>query len=141
MIGDIEQAAKDLQQLLSDLAGEGVGVYERQAPRDSEGVILYDSMPYVVYSADFRAPEDEAEEWAADLFLDVWALGSFAGCYRVMVPLDDALNQQVYGTESGSFCIDRNGLCYQRADRDPADERIRRLSGQYLVRFNPNVKE
>lgn len=141
MIGDMEQFAKDLQQLLKQIVGgefgEEVGVYERQAPRDGNGVVLFDKMPFVVYSADPRAPEDEAEEWTMDLFIDVWGLGSWPGCYRVMLPLDDALNREAYIVKSGIICSDRNGLCFQRAERDPDDERVRRLSGQYLLRFNP----
>lgn len=141
MIANMDQFAQDLQKLLSEAAGVGVGVYEREAPRDANGIVLFDQMPFVVYSADPRAPEDEAEEWQADLFLDVWALGSWAACYRVMMLLDDALDRQVYEMESGVVCADRNGLCFQRNERDPDDERLRRMSGQYLLRFNPIIKE
>lgn len=139
MIANMDQFAQDLQKLLSEAAG--VGVYEREAPRDADGIVLFDQMPFVVYSADPRAPEDEAEEWQADLFLDVWALGSWAACYRVMMLLDDALDRQVYEMERGVVCADRNGLCFQRNERDPDDERLRRMSGQYLLRFNPIIKE
>ena len=141
MIANMDQFAKDLQKLLSKAVGADVGVYEREAPRDAGGVVLFDRMPFVVYSADPRAPEDEAEEWTADLFLDVWALGGWADCYRVMALLDDALDAQIHETESGVVCADRNGLCFQRGERDPEDERLRRMSGQYLLRFNPIVKE
>lgn len=137
MIGNMEQFAKDLQQILTKAVTVGVGVYEREAPRDANGVVLFDKMPFVVYDAQMRAPEDEAEEWAADLFLDVWALGSWAACYRVMMLLDDAFTRQIYTVKSGVICADRNGLCYQRNERDPEDERLRRMSGQYLLRFNP----
>lgn len=137
MIGNVEQFAKDVQKLLTEAVSTGTGVYERQAPRDGNGVVLFDKMPFVVYSVDPRAPEDEAEEWTADLFLDVWALGSWAACYRVMILLDDALCGQIHEVESGVICADRNGLCYQRAERDPEDERLRRMNGQYLLRFNP----
>lgn len=138
MIGNAEQFAKDLQKLLSEAVSVGVGVYE-EPPRDGNGVVLFDQMPFVAYDAQQRAPEDEAEEWQVDLFLDVWALGSWAACYRVMMLLDDALSNQIYEVESGVICADRNGLCYQRNERDPEDERLRRMSGQYLLRFNPTI--
>ena len=138
---NMDQFAKDLQRILSEAAGVGVGVYEREAPRDANGIVLFDRMPFVVYSADPRAPEDEAEEWTADLFLDVWARNGWDECFRTMSLLDDALDAQAYETESGIICADRNGLCFQRGERDPEDERLRRMSGQYLLRFNPTYKE
>lgn len=134
MIGNLEQAAKDLQAWLSGLAG-GVPVYEREAPRDKSESIAVEP-PFVVYTADMRAPDDESGEWTFDLFIDVWALNSYADCYRVMMMIDDGVHGSAHVAESGSFCGDRNGLCYQRGEKDPADERIRRMSGQYLVRFN-----
>jgi hypothetical protein len=136
MIGNIEQFAKDVQKILAEAAGLGVGVYD-EPPRDSNGVVLFDAMPFVVYDANPRSPEDEAEEWTADLFVDVWALGGWAECFRVSRLLDDALSGYIYEEESGVICADRNGLCYQRNERDPEDERLRRMSGQYLLRFNP----
>ena len=141
MICNMDQFAKDLQLVLSEAAGVGVGVYEREAPRDSNGIVLFDRMPFVVYSADPRAPEDESEEWTADLFIDVWARNGWGECFRTMSLLDDALDAQTYETEGGVICAYRNGLCFQRGERDPEDERLRRMSGQYLLRFNPIYKE
>jgi hypothetical protein len=138
---NMNQFAKDLQRILSEAAGVGVGVYEREAPRDANGVVLFDRMPFVVYTADPRAPEDEAEEWHADLFVDVWARNGWDECYRTMQLLDDALDQRIYQADGWLICIDRNGLCFQRGERDPEDERLRRMSGQYLIRFNPIIEE
>ena len=138
MIENMEQFAADLQTLLSGSVSAGVQVYERNAPRDA-GEALTVEPPFVVYTADVRAPFDEGGEWSVDLFLDVWALGSFAGCYVEMTKLDDALNGTAHIMASGSLCCDRNGLTYQRAERDPDDERIRRMTGQYLIRFTPDL--
>jgi hypothetical protein len=136
MTENIEQLAVDLQALLSGAAG--VPVYERSAPRDS-GEALKVEPPFAVYTADTRAPADEGGVWTVDLFVDVWAVGGWAGCYEVSKAIDAVLNGTAHVMESGSLCCDRNGLCYQRAERDPDDERIRRMTGQYLIRFQPNL--
>jgi hypothetical protein len=136
MIENMEQFAADLQTLLSEAAG--VPVYERSAPRDSSEALKVEP-PFVVYTADTRAPADEGGEWTVDLFVDVWALGGWAVCYEVSRALDDVLSGTAHFMESGTLCCDRNGLCYQRMERDPDDERIRRMTGQYLIRFQPNL--
>lgn len=138
MIESIEQFSVDLQALLSGAAG--VPVYERNAPRDSSASLSVEP-PFVVYTADTRAPADEGGEWTVDLFVDVWALGGWSRCYEVSQALDDVLNGTAHVRESGALCCDRNGLCYQRSERDPDDERIRRMSGQYLIRFQPNFSK
>lgn len=135
---NMEQLAKDLQQLLAANTNTAP-VYAGQAPRDEAGVVI--EPPFVVYTYDPRAPQDEAGEWTIDLFLDVWSINSFSNCYKEMLPLDNALDGQIYELESGIICADRNGLVFQRGEPDPEDERIRRMSGQYLIRFNPIIKE
>ena len=140
MDGDkMRHMAKDLQTLLASFAG-GVPVYEREAPRNADGAISVEP-PFAVYTADTRAPENEGGEWSVDLTIDVWSLGSWARCYDVAEALDDALDSRAYTMESGTFCADRNGLVFERMERDQDDERIRRMQGQYLLRFNPNMYE
>lgn len=131
MIEDMAQFSSDLQTLLSSYAG--VQVYERQAIRGSV------EPPFVIYSADVRSPMDEGREWTVDLFVDVWALGSFADCFEVAERLDGVLDGTVHVMQSGAFCCDRNGLVFSRMERDPDDERIRRMAGQYLIRFTPDL--
>lgn len=131
---NMNRLAKDLQALLSKHVVNAT-VHERLAPRDESGTVQ--GFPFVVYSADPRAPLNESEEWQIDLFLDVWALGSWADCYREMMALDDALDCTVYNLASGVIACDRNGACYQRGEPDPDDERIRRMTAQYLLRFSP----
>lgn len=131
MIENMRQFATDVQTLLSSYAG--VQVYERRAVSDSI------EPPFVIYSADVRAPENEGREWSVDLFIDVWALGSFAECFEVTEKLDSILDGTVFVMASGSLCCDRNGLVFNRMERDPDDERIRRMSGQYLIRFTPDL--
>lgn len=136
MSANMEQFAKDLQALLSSFTNVAT-VHAGQAPRDEAGVVK--RPPFVVYTADPRAPADEANEWTADLFIDVWALDTFAACYREFMLLDDALSGRIYEVESGVICADRNGLVFQRMAPDPDDERIKRMQGQYLLRFNPTI--
>lgn len=136
MIENMRQFAVDVHSLLS--ANAGVQVYERNAPRDSGGALTVEP-PFVVYTVDPRSPVDEGREWTADLFLDVWGLGSFDSCFDIAAALDGVLDGTAHVMESGSLCCDRNGLCFQRMERDPDDERIRRMSGQYLIRFTPDL--
>lgn len=131
MIENMRQFSADLQTLLSSYAG--VQVYERKAISGSI------EPPFVIYSADVRAPENEGREWAVDMFVDVWALGSFDKCFEVAARLDEILDGTVHVMASGSLCCDRNGLVFNRMERDPDDERIRRMSGQYLIRFTPDL--
>ena len=78
MDGDkMRQMAKDLQTLLASFA-VGVTVYEREAPRNADGAISVEP-PFAVYTADTRAPENEGGEWAVDLTIDVWSIGSYDG--------------------------------------------------------------
>lgn len=133
---DFEQFAKDLQAIVQEAAGD-VPVFYGDAPRDdAEGVAL--EPPFVVYTADMRAPDDESGEFAADLVIDVWALGGFANAYRVGLRIDYAIEREAIAKDSGAFCFDRNGMLFQRAEQDPDDERIRRVRSQYLLRYNPN---
>ena len=134
----MEKFAKDLQAILSAAVYAEAEVYERQAPRYDSGELAV-SPPFVVYTCDMRGPQDEGGEWQGDLLLDVWALGSWKYCYSLMAMLDEALDGMAYRRESGTICTDRNGLVFQRMERDPDDERIRRMSGQYLVRFNKEI--
>ena len=127
------QFAKDLQKILRNAAG--VPVYEREAPRDTDETLSTEP-PFVVYTCDTRAPQDEGGEFTADLLIDVWSLGGWAPCYAIAESLDAALDATAYSTESGTICADRNGLVFNREQRDDSDPRIRRMSGQYLIRYN-----
>ena len=127
------QFAKDLQKILRNAAG--VPVYEREAPRDTDETLSTEP-PFVVYTCDMRAPQDEGGEFTADLLIDIWSLGGWASCYAIAESLDAALDATAYSTESGTICADRNGLVFNREPRDDNDPRIRRMSAQYLIRFN-----
>ena len=127
------QFAKDLQKILRNAAG--VPVYEREAPRDTDETLSTEP-PFVVYTCDTRAPQDEGGEFTADLLIDVWSLGGWAPCYAIAESLDAALNATAYQEQCGTICADRNGLVFNREPRDDGDPRIRRMSGQYLIRFN-----
>ena len=127
------QFAKDLQKILRNAAG--VPVYEREAPRDTDETLSTEP-PFVVYTCDKRAPQDEGGEFTADLLIDVWSLGGWAPCYAIAESLDAALNATAYQEQCGTICADRNGLVFNREPRDDSDPRIRRMSGQYLIRFN-----
>lgn len=135
----MEQFAKDLQRLLQGLTNKAA-VYEREAPRDGSGALAV-SPPFVVYTADTRAPEDEGGVHTVDLFVDVWGLDTWAACYREAILIDDALTQTVHDMPSGVLCCDQNGLVLQRGERDPEDPRIMRMSGQYLIRFYPKITD
>jgi hypothetical protein len=134
---NMEQLARDVQAILAANA-DGAKVYESGAPRRPDGQVRA-TFPFAVYTFTPRAPLDEAEEWLIDLFLDVWALGGWPDAYRVMSALDTALDGTVHVAGSGVMACDRNGACYQRMERDPDDERIRRMTGQYLIRFSPAI--
>lgn len=127
------QFAKDLQKILRNAAG--VPVYEREAPRDTDETLSTEP-PFVIYTCDTRAPQDEGGEFTADLLIDVWSLGGWAPCYAIAESLDAALNATAYQEQCGTICADRNGLVFNREPRDDSDPRIRRMSGQYLIRFN-----
>ena len=127
------QFAKDLQKILRNAAG--VPVYEREAPRDTDETLSTEP-PFVVYTCDMRAPQDEGGEFTADLLIDVWSLGGWAPCYAIADSLDAALNATAYQDQCGTICADRNGLVFNREPRDDGDPRIRRMSGQYLIRYN-----
>lgn len=129
----VARFAQELQTLLSNAAG--VPVYEGDAPRDSADALAA-TPPYVVYSLAPFAPDDEGGEWRCDLTVDVWTMGSFSACFGIAMRIDDALNATAYEFESGRICADRNGVCFQRMERDQYDERIRRIQSQYLIRFN-----
>lgn len=127
------QFAKDIQKILRNAAG--VQVYEREAPRDTDETLSTEP-PFVVYTCDMRAPQDEGGEFTADLLIDIWSLGGWAPCYAIAESLDAALNATAYQEQCGTICADRNGLVFNREPRDDNDPRIRRMSGQYLIRFN-----
>lgn len=127
------QFAKDLQKILRNAAG--VPVYEREAPRNADESLAVEP-PFVVYTCDMRAPQDEGGEFTADLLIDIWSMGGWAPCYAIAESLDDALNATAYAEQCGTICADRNGLVFNREPRDDSDPRIRRMSGQYLIRFN-----
>ena len=127
------QFAKDLQKILRNAAG--VPVYEREAPRDTDETLSTEP-PFVVYTCDMRAPQDEGGEFTADLLIDIWSLGGWAPCYAIAESLDEALNATAYQEQSGTICADRNGLVFNREPRDDNDPRIRRMSAQYLIRYN-----
>ena len=127
------QFAKDLQKILRNAAG--VPVYEREAPRDTDETLSTEP-PFVVYTCDMRAPQDEGGEFTADLLIDVWSLGGWAPCYAIAESLDAALNATAYQEQCGTICADRNSLVFNREPRDDGDPRIRRMSGQYLIRYN-----
>lgn len=129
----IEQFTKDLQALLASLVS--CNVYEGEAPRDADGVAI--EPPFVVYTATPRAKADESGVYIVDLFIDVWALNSWANCYEHYNALDEALDGTVYAVASGVICADQAGAIYQRNERDVTDERLRRMSGQYILRFYP----
>lgn len=134
----MEQFAKDLQAILAAAVGTYANVYERQAPRYDNGQLSV-SPPFAVYTCDMRGAQDEGGEQQGDLFIDVWALDSWEDCYGVMAMIDEALEGMARKVGSGTICTDRNGAVFQRMERDPDDERIRRMSGQYLVRFNKEI--
>ena len=127
------QFAKDLQKILRNAAG--VPVYEREAPRDTDETLSTEP-PFVIYTCDTIAPQDEGGEFTADLLIDVWSLGGWAPCYAIAESLDAALNATAYQEQCGTICADRNGLVFNREPRDDGDPRIRRMSGQYLIRYN-----
>ena len=132
----LEALAKELHALLEGIAG--IPTYEGEAPRDASEA-LAGRPPFMVYDAQPRGPEDEACEWTLDLFVDLWGLDSWAPCYAAMARLDDALDRAAFELECGALCADRSGLTFQRMERDPDDERIRRMRGQYLLRFNADL--
>lgn len=132
----MKQLAKDIQKTLKAIAG--VGTYERNPPRDAAGVVTAE-MPFLVYTAAAHSPQDERGEWQVDLFLDVWSVDGWEGCYDISEKLDAGLDGTVIEVESGVLFCDRNGLVMNREERDPEDERIRRMSGQYLLRWYPKA--
>lgn len=135
MSADMEQLAKDLQTLLGGLVS--CPVYEREAPRDKTGALTV-KPPFLVYTADPQAPMDEAGVYTLDLFLDMWALNNWGACYEPMKAIDAALDARVHVVNAGTLCTDQSGAIMQRMERDPEDERIRRMYSQYAVRYYPN---
>lgn len=132
-MANFEQMAKDLQKIISNAVD--CSVYETEPPRDKDGAITV-KPPFVIYGFTPNSPQDEAGEYQIDVFVDVWALNGWASCYRVAMLVDDALNEVRYNMASGALVCHQNGAIMQRNERDPVDERIRRMSGQYLIRWN-----
>lgn len=136
---DVQQMAKDLQNIILSGAAD-YPVYCGEPPRDSDGAILVEP-PYIAYTYQPNSSIGEDETLQISLFIDVWALNQYNSAFLIAAQLDDALNGTVYDMPSGVFCCDRDGAIMQRMDRDPADERVRRVTGQYVARFAPYMKD
>ena len=136
---DVQQMAKDIQRIIASGAAD-CPVYCGEPPRDSDGAISVEP-PYIAYTYQPNASTGEDETLSISLFIDVWALNQYNSAFLIAAQLDDALNGTVYDMPSGVFFCDRDGAIMQRMDRDPADERIRRVTGQYVARFAPYMKD
>lgn len=130
---DFAQLAKDVQAILGNAAP--CAVYEADAPRDDAGKAV--APPYAVYTAIVSDPQTESGVFTVDLTVDVWALNTWDAAYRAAQTLDNELDGTIYDAKSGTLLFDRNGIVFQRMERDPDDSRIRRMRSQYLIRFYP----
>ena len=135
---DVAQMAKDIQAIISGAIT--CPAYCGEAPRNSDGAIKVEP-PFVAYTYMPNSSVSEDETLSISLYLDVWALNDYGEALSIAAALDDALNGTIYDKPSGVFFCDRDGAIMQRMERDPADERIRRVTGQYVARFAPYIKE
>lgn len=133
----LEQFAKDLQALIA--AATTAGVYEGEAPRGVDDSVLTGAAPFVVYTCELASPITERGDYTANVFVDVWALDSWAAAYQVAGELHEALNGFVGVLECGRVSIDPNGAIMTREARDPDNERVRRLRSQYAATFYPKI--
>lgn len=133
---DAAQFAKDVQAILAQAVT--CPVYEGEAPREDGGGIAV-TPPYVEYSCVPSSPDDEGGVYRAVLSIGVWALNGWGDAFAVAQALDDALDGGRYDMPSGLFLTDQAGAVFQRVPKDPTDARIRRMTGQYMVRFYPDV--
>lgn len=136
MAYSLQQMAKDVQSILLDAAT--CPVYHTEPPRDSAGAIAV-TPPYVVYTDTPNGSGTENGQLLISLYVDVWALGSYESALEIAGELDEALNETVIVKPSGAYFADRDGAIMQRMEKDPADERIRRVTGQYVLRFAPQL--
>ena len=132
---DFSQVQKDVQRILADAVPK-CGVYHQEPPRGKDGVVL-PKFPYLVYSYAISEGDESGEKRIA-LSIDVWAT-STGDCFRQYMLADDALDDASYTMPSGVFFCHRNGIIGQRGQSDPHDERIKRMNGQYLMRFYPKI--
>lgn len=133
----LEQFAKDLQSILANATT--AGVYEGEAPRGADDTVLTGAAPFVVYTCDVASPMTERGDYTANVFIDVWALDSWANAYQVAGDLHEALNGFVGVLECGRVSIDPNGAIMTREARDPDNERVRRLNSQYVAVLYPKI--
>ena len=133
----LEQFAKDLQSILANATT--AGVYEGEAPRGSNDVVLTGSIPFVVYTCSVASPTTERGDYTASIFVDVWALDSWANAYQVAGEVHTALDGFAGVLDCGRLSIDANGAVMSREARDPDNERIRRLHSQYVATLYPRI--
>lgn len=133
----LEQFAKDLQSILA--RATTAGVYEGEAPRGANDLVLTGAAPFVVYTCELASPLTERGDYTANVFVDVWALDSWAAAYQVAGELHEALDGFVGVLECGRVAIDPNGAIMTREARDPDNERIRRLHSQYVAVLYPKI--
>jgi hypothetical protein len=133
----LEQFATDLQSVLANATT--AGVYEGEAPRGADETVLTGAAPFVVYTCDVAGPMTERGDYTANVFIDVWALDSWAAAYQVAGDLHEALNGFVSVLECGRVSIDPNGAIMTREARDPDNERVRRLHSQYVAVLYPKI--
>ena len=133
----LEQFAKDLHGILAQATT--AGVYEGEAPRGANDVVLTGAYPFAVYSAVVNGPVDELGAYGVDLYLDVWALDSWANAYQVAGALHEALDGFVGVLECGRVNIEPGGVIMNREARDPDNERVRRLRSQYAAVLYPKI--
>jgi hypothetical protein len=133
----LEQFARDLQGILANATT--AGVYEGEAPRGADETVLTGAAPFVVYTCDVASPMTERGDYTANVFIDVWALDSWANAYQVAGDLHEALNGFVGVLECGRVSIDPNGAIMTREARDPDNERVRRLHSQYVAVLYPKI--
>ena len=133
----LEQFARDLQSVLANATT--AGVYEGEAPRGADDTVLTGAAPFVVYTCDVASPMTERGDYTANVFVDVWALDTWANAYQVAGDLHEALNGFVGVLECGRVSIDPNGAIMTREARDPDNERVRRLHSQYVAVLYPKI--
>lgn len=133
----LEQFAKDLQTLIA--SATTAGVYEGEAPRGADETVLTGAAPFVVYTCDVTSPTTERGDYTANVYVDVWALDSWARAYQVAGEVHDALDGFVGVLECGRVNIDAEGVAMSREARDPDNERVRRLRSQYTAVLYPRT--
>lgn len=135
MAADFKQLAKDIQALLS--AVSSLPTYETEPPREKGGAVSVEP-PFLVYSAVPQSKQDESGTYLIDLITDIWTRGGWDEAFTKAGAINAALDEQVYNVESGVIVANENGAIFNRIERDAADERLRRMQSQYVLRYYPN---